>query len=114
MTDIKLFRNNGYYTGFECSGHTGYGEEGTDILCATISGITQSIALGLKDVCGVDIQITRKDSSGYFKVELSEQYLDNEKIIKTQVLFETFKLSIEDLCEGYSNYISMEVIGNVY
>jgi uncharacterized protein YsxB (DUF464 family) len=114
MTKIKLFKSNGYYTGFECSGHTGYGKNGEDILCATISGIAQSIVLGLKEVCGIDINIERKDSSGYLKVELLEQILDGESIIKTQVLFETFECSIKDLIEGYSKYISMEVIGNVY
>ena len=114
MTNIKLFKSNGYYTGFECSGHTGYNKNGEDILCATISGITQAIALGLKEVCGVNVKITRRDKSGYLKVELSEQILDTEKIIKTQVLFETFKVSLEDLISGYSEYISMEVIGNVY
>lgn len=114
MTNIKLFKSNGYFTGFECSGHAGYRKNGEDILCATISGITQSIALGLKDVCGVEINIERNDNSGYLKVELVEQILDSESIIKTQVLFSTLECAIKDLIEGYSKYISMEVIGNVY
>lgn len=113
MTNIKLFKSNGYYVAFECSGHTGYGEEGEDILCATISGISQSVALGLKDVCRVNIKITRKDSSGYFKVELPNN-LSSEKLDETQVLLETLRVSIEDLIKGYSKYISMEVIENVY
>ena len=114
MTKIKLFKSNGYYTGFECSGHTGYNKNGEDILCATISGITQAIVLGLKEACCVEINIERNDSSGYLKVELIEQILDSASITKTQVLFETLKCAIEDLVEGYSKYISMEVIGNVY
>ena len=51
MTDIKFFKNKGVFVGFECSGHTGFDAYGKDVLCATISGITQSIALGLKQVC---------------------------------------------------------------
>lgn len=113
MTDIKLFKSKGYYIAFECSGHTGYEQSGRDILCATISGITQSVALGLQKVCDINVKLKRKDSSGYLKVEIPNN-LDREKLEMSQVLFKTLRVSIEDLCQGYSDYISMEVIENVY
>ncbi|MGN0960672.1 MAG: ribosomal-processing cysteine protease Prp [Christensenellales bacterium] len=112
MTKIKLFKKDEYFVGFECSGHTGYDESGKDILCATISGITQSVTLGLREVCGIKIKLNR-NSGGYLKVELPSN-LDIELVEKSQVLFETLKVSIEDLITGYSKYISMEVIENVY
>lgn len=113
MTDIKLYKKDGYFVGFECSGHTGYEEYGKDILCATISGISQTVALGLKDVCKIKIKIRRDDCKGYLKVELPSG-LEEVKLKGAQILFETLKLSIQDLQKGYSQYISMEVIGNVY
>lgn len=113
MTDIKLFKKDNIFVGFECSGHTGYDDYGKDILCATISGITQSIALGLKDVCKINVDIKRIDKSGYIKVMLPNN-LKDDKIQEAQILFETFKVSLEDLVSGYSDYISMEVIEYVY
>ena len=113
MTIIKLFKKGDIFVGFECSGHTGYNEFGEDILCATISGITQAITLGISKVCGAQINLVKKDSKGYLKVELHKS-LDNDVVNKTQVLFQTLKLSIEDLLEMYSDYILMEVIENVY
>ena len=40
MTKIVFYRSNGVFYGFEERGHTGYGEEGDDVLCAAISAMT--------------------------------------------------------------------------
>ena len=113
MTKIKIFKIDGFITGFECSGHTGYGEYGSDILCATISALSQSCALGIKKVLNLNAHIEKKDKVGYMKIELPSK-TNHEDIIRAQVLFVTFEQSIVDLLEEYSDYISMEVIENVY
>ena len=113
MTKIKFFKINNDFVGFECSGHTGYESYGKDVLCATISGITQSIVLGLKTVCEIDINLDRDENVGYLKVELPNN-LDSIKLSKAQILFGTLFESIKDLIDGYSKYISMEVIEYVY
>ena len=109
MTKIKFFKNENNFVGFECLGHTGYEEYGKDVLCATISGITQSIVLGLKNVLELDIKLVRTDKKGHLKVELPKD-INNDKMQKSQVLLNTLYESIKDLCIGYSSYISMEVI----
>ncbi len=113
MTNIRIFKRNGYIVGFECSGHTGYGEYGSDILCATISALSQSCVLGIKKILKLKPKVTKRDNDGYLKIEFSN-ITDIENITKAQVLFETFKVSIEDLLKEYSDYIMMEVIENVY
>ena len=97
--------------GFECSGHTGYAEFGKDILCATISAISQSTILGITNVLGIKCKIDRVDDKGYIKIELPNNI---DSIKSAQVLLQTMKVSIEDLLEAYSHYISMEVIEDVY
>ena len=37
MTKIVIRKNNGRYTGFTCSGHAGYADSGSDIVCASVS-----------------------------------------------------------------------------
>jgi len=111
MTDIKFFKNNGNFIGFESSGHTGYAKSGKDIVCASISSLTQAVVMGLQDVCYIGIRMTLDD--GYIKV-IIPQDLDDKKIRESQILLETLYLSIKDLQSGYSKYISMEVIENVY
>ena len=43
MTKITFLQRNGAFWGFRESGHTGFGEEGDDILCSAISAMTMMI-----------------------------------------------------------------------
>ena len=49
MTKIVIRKTNGRYSGFSCSGHAGYAESGSDIVCAAVSVLVISCpcALGL-------------------------------------------------------------------
>ena len=109
MTKIKFFKNDNNLVGFECSGHTGYEEYGKDVLCATISGITQSAILGLTKVLGINVKFERNEKVGLLKVELPK-VISEDKMQKAQVILNTVYVSIQDLTLGYSSYISMEVI----
>ena len=55
------------------------------------------------------MRLIRKENDGYIKFELPSD-IEKEKLYQSQILFETLFVSIEDLCKGYSKYISMEVI----
>ena len=113
MTKIKFFKNKDNLVGVECSGHTGYAYFGKDVLCATLSGLVQSCYLGLTKVVGIKMTCTIDDENGYIKYELPQD-IDSVKLSSSQILLETLKTSIIDLIEGYSKYISMEVIEYVY
>ena len=113
MTKIKFFKAQDKFVGFECSGHTGYDEFGRDILCATLSGITQACVMGIQNVLNIKIDVKRNDDEGYLKIELPKN-LDGNKTKDAQILLDTLYVSIIDLMEGYSKYISMEVIENDY
>ena len=42
MVSVDLFRNRqGMITGYKVSGHAGYSEEGSDIVCSAVSALTQ-------------------------------------------------------------------------
>lgn len=70
MTQIKIFRQNKSIIGFECSGHTGYDVEGSDIVCAAISTLTLTCILGLEKVQKQNVDVRRDDKKGYLKVVL--------------------------------------------
>ena len=113
MTKIKFFKERDVFVGFEVTGHTGYADFGEDVLCSAISSLTQGIVLGITKVCEINANVVKDDDRGYLKVELPNR-LDQNKQDNVQVLLKTLFVSLEDLVSGYSNYISMEVIGNVY
>ena len=43
----------------ECDGHTGYGVEGEDVVCAALSSIVQTAVLGLMGVAGLNVNLMR-------------------------------------------------------
>ena len=42
MTVIRIGKKNGKIVSVECDGHTGYGVEGEDVVCAALSSIVQT------------------------------------------------------------------------
>jgi uncharacterized protein YsxB (DUF464 family) len=44
---------NGYIRRFTATGHSGYGAEGSDIICAAISAIAQTMIGSLQDLAGL-------------------------------------------------------------
>lgn len=109
MTKIKFYKTNNNYFKIEAMGHTGYADCGKDILCASISSILQSGALGLKNVLNLNPKI-ENTVDGYILIELPNK----QNLESAQVLFLTMLESIKDLQSGYSDYIKLEVIDNVY
>lgn len=109
MTDIKFYKKDNKYFKIEATGHTGYDESGKDILCASISSILQSGALGLKKVLNLKVKIVDK-IDGYILIELPV----NQDLEKAQVIMLTMLESLKDLQNGYSDYIKLEVIDYVY
>ena len=44
MTTIEVFHRGALISGFSAKGHTGYAEEGEDIVCAAVSALAELLA----------------------------------------------------------------------
>ena len=108
MTTVVVRTESGKIRSVECDGHTGYGEEGEDIVCAALSSIVQTALLGLFGVAEINVQVTRSDADGYLKMVLP-QNLDSIQADRAEVILRTMLLGIRDLHEGYSDFIELEV-----
>ena len=113
MTKVKFFKSNDQFIGLECSGHTGYAEYNNDVLCASLSGIIQTGIMGFINVLKINGTLKRHDEDGYIKYELPKD-LNNNIMHDCQIIFKTIYAGVKDLSQGYSQYISMEVIDDVY
>ena len=113
MTNIKIITKNKNIIAFEISGHTGYEDNGKDIVCAAISSISQSACLGITKVLNIKAVISKNDKKGYLKFVLPKD-LSAEKLNDSQILLQTMKLSLEDLLFDYSDYIKLEVQNEIY
>ena len=110
MTKITFFKNKDLLIGFEVSGHTGYAEIGSDIVCSAVSSITQMTVLGLRSI---KLNVKKDNKKGYLFCKLSKNISENE-ILESQNWFETLKISLEDLEKDYKKYLSLEVKDEIY
>ena len=111
MINVKVHVDPfGGYRLIEISGHAGYDEYGKDIVCAAVSALAQTMALGLEKVVGIKAKIKKKD--GYFLLKIPKD-LSAEKADKVNIIMETFILGIEDISKSYPSNIQVDVIEEV-
>ena len=108
MTNVVVTKQNGNIVKVVCSGHSGYAEFGSDIVCASISSIVQTAVLGLIKVLKLKIKLNRKNDAGYIEFELPKNISKN-LMHDAQIILGTMLEGLKDLSEGYSKYIKLEV-----
>ena len=106
MTKVTVTRKGGKIVALDCDGHTGYGVEGEDIVCAALSSVVQTAVLGLMGVAGINAKLKRGD--GTLSLKLPEG-LSDEARHDADTILETMLLGVADLYEGYSDFIELEV-----
>ena len=100
MTRVTLFRDpDGRLSGFECKGHSGYAEAGSDIVCAAVSALSITCANALQNVAGIDPDVTEKD--GYLTVRIPQPQQSHD----AQVIMKVFEQGIGDIAASYPKHI---------
>lgn len=107
MTTVVVTRKSGHIVAYSVSGHTGFGEEGNDIVCASLSAVTQTALLGLKNVAKADVSFTRDRRKGYLKVTVNPT--DADARLGADMILETMLCGIRDIADGYPQRIKLEV-----
>lgn len=107
MTAVTITKSDGSIVEVECDGHTDYGEEGEDIVCAALSSVVQTAVLGLMRVLGVNVDLKRDDRRGYLRMRLPK--LKSETRRDADIILNTMLCGIADLHEGFSKYIRLEI-----
>jgi len=100
MTKVTLFYDaQGRISGFQCKGHAGYAEAGSDIVCAAVSALAITCANALESVAGVTPETQEKD--GVLTVRLQPQHVTHD----AQVILRTFEQGISDIAASYPKHI---------
>lgn len=109
MTSVKIVKTDNHIVSVECDGHTDYGEEGEDIVCAALSSVIQTAALGLFRVAGIrEVKLERDDRAARFAIRVGKLSVSDRH--DADVILETMLAGIADLHEGFSKFIKLEVI----
>lgn len=104
MIDIILWQDrSGHYRGASFSGHAG-GQKGSDIVCAAVSALAQTLQLGLQEVLGFELALRKDAESGgllEFRIPLRLSAMDEDaiRLKKADCLFETFAGGLKRVAE---------------
>lgn len=102
MTKIVIYKMKNHITGFEVSGHTGYADEGQDIVCSAVSTACSMAVVGVQKVLKLQPFVAQSD--GYLKMKLK-----GEEILKAQDILKSMELSLMEIVKEYGDYVKMEV-----
>ena len=67
-------------TGFSVSGHSGYAEAGSDIVCAAVSAIVTMAEATINDVCGAKAKVRVKEDGARVTLTLPASCDEEESI----------------------------------
>ena len=118
MTKVVFFRNDGIFYGFREQGHTGYGEEGYDILCAALSSMSMLIINSVNVVFAGELDYTVDEGATEIMVQsksaLPEFEEDERKRYAISGLFMSYYIQLNDLMEEYYDFLQVDIIDKEY
>lgn len=104
MTEVCIFRSRGSIVGFQAKGHTGYAEEGNDIVCSAVSALTQSAVLGITELLKLNAAVSVHKGDLYCMLEENIRSGDLES---AQLILETMRLGLESVSDNYDRYLKI-------
>ena len=104
MTRCEFTRDKERITRFSVSGHSGYGEAGTDIVCAAISAAVELTVTIINDVCGGKAKLRVKEEDARITLTLPASCEEEEAI---QAALGGLMLYLCNLRDEYSDYIEV-------
>ena len=104
MTRCEFFTENERITGFSVSGHSGYAEAGTDIICAAISAVVNMAETTINAVCGAKAKVRVKEADARITLTLPAS-CDEEDAV--QAVLAGMMLYLCNLREEYPDYIEV-------
>ena len=111
MTKVVFLKSDGVFCGFEEQGHTGYGEEGADILCAALSSMTMLIINAIEVAYASDVEYTVDEKTTDVRVlakgALEKFEKDEKKRFAIVGLITAYYYQLNDLMEEYDDFLDV-------
>lgn len=87
---------------FKVLGHSDYAEEGKDIVCAAVSAIVQTAAMGINDIADIDMEYSQEE--GHVSLSLPKD-LSPQQARDAHVILETMLIGIKSIELQYSSFV---------
>ena len=106
MTTVTIRHQGGKIVGFSAKGHTGYAEEGEDIVCAAVTSAVRLAECAVNDVLGLEapVKVRQKDASITLKLPAQLGPANEDTC---QVLLTALMVHLVQLAEEYPDHITV-------
>ena len=91
-------------TGFTVSGHSGYAEAGSDIVCAAVSAIVTMAEATVNQVCGAKAKVRVKEEDARVTLTLPASCDEEDSV---QAVLAGMLLTLISLRDDYPDYIEV-------
>ena len=105
MTRCEFFTEDERITGFSVSGHSGYAEAGSDIVCAAVSAVVAMAEATINDVCGAKAKVRVKERENARITLTLPASCDEEETV--QAVLAGMLLYLCNLRDEYPDYIEV-------
>lgn len=102
MITVKLVSQNGKFSGFDVSGHSGYAESGSDIVCAAVSSAVGLCETIISDSLKISADIIVEPENARISLLVKEKDED-----PCRWIFEGFARHVRQIAEEYPKYIEV-------
>lgn len=103
MIKITVYQNSSQQiTGFVSQDHAGYGESGTDIVCAAVSVLVINCVNSIETLTDAAFVSDSDESAGMISFRLTEEPTE-----ATQLLLQSMVLGLEGIEENYDRYVDL-------
>ena len=103
MTSVTFFKRQSVFCGFEVSGHSGYADVGSDIVCAAVSAVTEYMLEYLQAYCAENAAVTVDEQSACVRVMSHRP--DDEVARHINIMHST----LSELFKQYGEYVRIQV-----
>lgn len=107
MTKITFYCTQNCFIAVDLLGHTGYAQEGEDIICAAISSSVQLIHALLFDVQKIAVDTLIENEGAHIRLTLP-----SHQITEGQNAMKAFYLHLSELAQNYSEFIQVTEVYN--
>lgn len=106
MINVLIIKSKQNIITIQATGHSGYAEQGSDIVCSAVSTLMESLANGLTEIVKANANVIVDEEIPHLSVTINET--DVEKCKHSQVLMQTTALALKEVAKGYSKFINIK------
>ena len=106
MIKIAIYKNaENLITGFIVSGHSGYAEAGSDIVCSAVSVLVINTINSIQHFTSDQFRLEQDEKTGYIEFHVVSPISNNSNL-----LLSSLALGLQGISEEYTKYVKLSQV----